>query len=150
VRFLLVGLALVLVVAVIWRERRLTARRAAAAEALQAELAGSDIRRLAPATCVGHDVPALGAMRGPGALAVTGTQLRFTRGTDGRSLTIPLGQLVESSTARSFGTGPITRPRRRPLLVVHWVTGAGALHRVAWDVDEAVTWASTLAQLIGR
>ncbi|MEA3218232.1 MAG: hypothetical protein QOJ19_4388, partial [Acidimicrobiia bacterium] len=26
----------------------------------------------------------------------------------------------------------------------------GALHRIAWDVPEAVTWSSTLAQLIGR
>jgi hypothetical protein len=150
VRLLLAGLALLLLVAAIARERRLSARRRQAAGALADDLAGSDIRRLAPATCVGHDAPALGVIRGPGALAVTGTQLRFTRASDQRSVSIPLGQVVESVTSRSFGDGPITRPRRRPLLVVHWVTGAGALHRIAWDVDEAVTWASTLAQLIGR
>lgn len=132
------------------RSRQAARRMGRASEALRADLLGSDIRRMSGATCVGHDARGLGQLRGMGALALTGTQLRFVHGQSGRAISLPLDQVVEASAARSFGAGSFARPRHRPVLVVHWVTGAGALHRIGWDLPEAVTWSSTLAQLIGR
>jgi hypothetical protein len=152
VPFLLLAVIVALAVFSVVRGRLAATRMAQASEVLHADLFGSDIRRMGGATCIGHDARALGPMRGMGALALTGTQLRFVHGKTGRAVSLPLDQIVEASAARSFsaGSSPLHVPRRRPVLVVHWVTGSGALHRIAWDVPEAVTWSSTLAQLIGR
>ena len=146
----LVGLTLVVLGVGLALSRRTAARVAAAAARLEADLAGSDIRRISGATCLGHDAPALGDVRGAGALGLTGTQLRFALGQPSRAVTIPLPQIVDATAARTFGSGRWVRPRRRPVLVVEWVTGTGARHRIGWDLPESVTWASTIAQLIGR
>jgi hypothetical protein len=132
------------------RSRQAARRMGRAGEALRADLLGSDIRRMSGATCIGHDARGLGPLKGMGALALTGTQLRFVHGRSGRAISLPLDQVVEANATRAFGTGSFGLPRRRPVLVVHWVTGTGSLHRIGWDLAEAVTWSSTVAQLIGR
>src|SRR3712207_1339224 len=130
---------------------RRAARRVAAATArLDADLAGSDIRRVSAANCVGHDTPGLGRISGWGALGLTGTQLRFVLGHPARAVSIPLTQIVDTTAVRVFGRGHWARTRRRPVLVVEWVTGTGARHRIGWDLPEAFPWAATIAQLIGR
>jgi len=146
----LVGLTLVALGVALALGRRAGARVATASARLEGELAGGDIRRLSAARCLGHDAPALGDVHGVGALGLTGTQLRFALAQPPRAVTIPLTQIVGATAERTFGSGRWARPRRRPVLVVEWVSAGGVRHRIGWDLPEGFTWSSTIAQLIGR
>jgi hypothetical protein len=127
-------------------------RVAQARARLQGDLGGSDIRRISGARCVGHEGAGrgLGAIRGTGALGLTGTQLRFVTASDDRSLSIPLDRVVGSWMSRSFRGGSLIPYHRHPVLVVRWISDSGGRHDVGWAVPEAAVWTTTIDQLVGR
>ena len=148
---LLVGLTLVVVGVGILASRHHARQVATARARLQADLAGSDIRRIGGARCVGYEGTGggVGAIRGPGALGLTGTQLRFVAGRDLRTISIPLDRVVAVFLTRSFRGSSITPYHRHPVLVVRWVSDVGGNHEVGWSVPEAVVWTTTIDQLVG-
>jgi hypothetical protein len=145
-----VGL-LVLVVLTLVTARRQGLRVAVARARLQSDLGGADIRRLSGARCLGERGGGTGGdVRGPGALALTGTQLRFVSGSDGRTITISLDRVVGARTTTSFRGSGVTPYHRRPVLAVQWVSSVGGRHEVGWALPEATVWSATITQLVGR
>jgi hypothetical protein len=152
VLLLLAGLMLVVVGVTIIAGRRQARRVMTARERLQADLAGTDIRRISGARCLGHQGTGGGVqgIRGVGALGLTGTQLRFVLSESDRTITVPLTRVVGASLSRSFRGSRLGLFHRRPVLVVQWISDAGGRHEVGWTLPEATVWSSTIDQLVGR
>jgi hypothetical protein len=119
---------------------------------LQADLAGTDIRRISGARCLGHQGTGGGVrgLRGVGALGLTGTQLRFVPSKGDRTISVPLTRIVGTSLSSSFRGSGLSPYHRRPVLVVQWISDAGGRHEVGWTLPEATVWSSTIDQLVGR
>jgi len=146
---LVVGLVGVVLVTVgVLMLRRGQARSRASLAVLQGDLAGADIRRIGMAGLVAAE--GAPAAPGPGALAITGTHLRFVSGPEHQRMVVPLEQLVSASAEREAVRRGVIRLNRRPLLVVRWRGGAASDRRAVWSVADASAWAGSIAQLIGR
>jgi hypothetical protein len=150
VLLLLGGLTLLVAGLTILAGRRQSRQVMAARARLQADLAGTDIRRLGGARCLGPRGGTDLVVRGTGALGLTGTQLRFVQAEDGPTIAIALDRVLGTSLTTSFRGSGLTPYHRRPVLVVEWASDGGVRRAVGWTLPEAAVWSMTIDQLVGR